>query len=636
MANFVLPYAQLTEVRPQGAILPQAPADIPVFLFCSSKGTNFQIVQLGSQQQGQAEVLFGAGEVREGMYVAAKAPVQTVWVKLPPTAVNASASAIDYSLVTGTAVPGAIGGTISDGYDVVVKITTGGTIGTSYSYQVSLDGGNTFGTIINVTTSLSMAITGTLNGVSIATSITVALTTSQTFITGDIFKFWTQPASASILPKTITRVASSSASLTPSGTPNDRYQVVMVFQTLQGTTGTVGVGGANAITYTYSLDGGLTFTNPQALPLNGAAVLVDHKDSAGNTIQTGLTVTAGAGTIDNLDQITFSTTPPVPAWADIATAMDLVRASNATWSFFVVCGFGPVATRNSAETKMQSYAASGRFTATFLQGRDRITGETVTGSAGNVLGDLAWSGRITGTGTDGWGASVGNRTAPSFGAIRVTDPNTGRRQRRSYQVQLLSQLLAFTPDTNPGEYDNGPLSPDTSIVDVNGAPAEHDARTNTSIHALGGNVIRTWEGEQGVIPGLWPSDGHLMSADGDMTDITQRRVLNLADAAMVVAMRSSILGKYGVAPTTARAPLVAGQLFPWDVTRFNQLLKRQVVAAVAPYVAGGASGIFVAVNPTPLTGGGLVATLQLNGKQYVRAFTATAGFVNPSLLQLSA
>ena len=33
-----------------------------------------------------------------------------------------------------------------------------------------LDGGATFGTIINVTTSTSMAITGTLNGVSIATT----------------------------------------------------------------------------------------------------------------------------------------------------------------------------------------------------------------------------------------------------------------------------------------------------------------------------------------------------------------------------------------------------------------------------------------------------------------------------------
>ena len=49
--SFILPYVSLGEVKPAGVILPQAPADIPVFLFCSSKGTNFVPNGLGSQQQ---------------------------------------------------------------------------------------------------------------------------------------------------------------------------------------------------------------------------------------------------------------------------------------------------------------------------------------------------------------------------------------------------------------------------------------------------------------------------------------------------------------------------------------------------------------------------------------------------------
>jgi hypothetical protein len=632
--SFVLPYVQLTEVKPQGAILPQAPANVPVFLFCSSAGTNFQFVQLGSQQQAAAEVLFGAGPWREGAYIAAKTPVQTGWMKVPATAVSASASAVDHSGVTGTATHFTVGGTILDGYDVVVIFTVGGTFGTSYTYKVSLDGGATFGTPIAVTTSLTMAITGTLNGVSIATGITVTLTTTETVITNDVIKFWTQPASATILPTTITRVNSSTSTLTPSGTPNDKYDFTVIFYTGQGTTGTIGGGGANALSYSYSLDG-VTFSDPAAVPLNGVIVLADHRDTSGVTNQTGVTLTCGAGTLDNLDQITFSTTPPVPSAADLQTAMDTVRnTSGAVWSFFYACGSVPVATRNSLETKAQNFAASGRFTDVYLQGRDRITGETVTSSAGNLLGDLAWSGRITATGTDGWGASVGNRTPPSFGYIRITCPLTGRRSRRPFNAQLVSQLLAYTPDTNPGEYDNGPLSADTAIVDKNGQLAEHDGRINPSIFAIGGNVIRTWEGEEGLEAGLWPGDGHLMSASGDITDITQRRVLNLADAALVVAMRGQILQKFGVAPSTARSPLVAGQIFPWDLKRMTQALTQQVVSAVSAYVAGGAGGIFISINPTPQTGGILLVTMQLNGKQYVRGFQASAGFVNPALFGL--
>lgn len=631
-ANFALPYATLTELPPQGALLPIAPADIPVFLFCSSTGTPFTVTSLGSQQQAAAEVIYGAGPVREGGYIAAKTPVQTVWVKVPATGVAASASAIDHSLVTGTLIPGAITGTISDGYDVWVKCTTTGTTGTSYSYAVSLDGGSTYGTPISVTTSLSMAITGTLNGTSIATTMLVALTTAQTFTQGDVFKFWTQPASASVLPLTTTRVASSTSAPAVTGTPNDGYEPFFTFGTLQGTTGTVGVLGPNAITYTFSLDGGITTSNPALLSSSGVIVIPDHRDSGGVTNQTGLTLTMGAGTIDAGDTIAFRTTPPVMSFADIATAMDAVRNSQALWSFFYLCGSVTATTRNSIETKVQQYAASGRFTWCSVQGRDLITGERVAASTGNLLGDLAWSGRIASTGTDGWAGSFGNRTPGNFGYARVTDPLTGRRQRRPSALHEITQALAFTPDTNPGQYSNGPLSSDVSIVDRNGVNAEHDARINPQIYALGGNVLRTWEGEQGILPGLWCADGHLFSADGDMTDLTQRRILNQADASLLVAMRQFVLGKYGVNPSTARNGLVAGNVSPPEIVRITQVLRTQVVADVSAYLSGSAGGVFIVLNPVPGVGGALSCTMQLLGKNYIRGFKASAGFVSAALL----
>jgi hypothetical protein len=217
-----LPAASLTELAPTGQIAQQAPADVCAFLGCCTTGTNDAINSFGPQYLTGILATYVAGPlVDEGGYCANKVPVPTVFCKLPATAVAASASAIT-TTGTGTALAalGAIGGTIKDGFDVLIAITVGGTIGTSYTYKVSLDGGSTYGTPIAVTTSLTMAITGTLNGMSIATGITLDLTpaSGDTFVTGDTIAFWTQPASASILTTTITRVASSTSTLVFSGT----------------------------------------------------------------------------------------------------------------------------------------------------------------------------------------------------------------------------------------------------------------------------------------------------------------------------------------------------------------------------------------------------------------------------------
>src|SRR6185369_5738555 len=116
--------------------------------------------------------------------------------------------------VTGDINP-SITGTPYDSYEITVECTTSGTTGTSFSYKIATsvdaNGDPVFGSPINVTTALSFAIAGT--------GLTVHYSTGRTFTSGDVFTFYTLPASASILPSTMTRVGSSTSAITVEGSP---------------------------------------------------------------------------------------------------------------------------------------------------------------------------------------------------------------------------------------------------------------------------------------------------------------------------------------------------------------------------------------------------------------------------------
>jgi len=621
-----LPSATLTENPPAGQIAATAPADVACYIGCASAGTNFAIEDFGPQYLAGITSTFVNGPlVSDGGYVANKTPVQTVFVKVPATSVSASASAINTSGIAGTAVPGAIGGTILDGYDVVVVITTAGTIGTSYAYKVSLDGGSTFGTPISVTTSLSMAITGTLNGVSIATGITVALTTSQTWDLGDTFSFWTQPASASILPQTTTRagMGSSTSTYTLSGTPNNEYEVLVNF--LVG-----GTEGQTGIQFEYSLDGGLNWYPATNLPTGGAYVL---QDGAGSS---GLTLTVGSGTVGAGDTLYARTTAPVPQFADVQTAMNAVRNWNGVWSFFVLCGRSTRAMRDSIESLMQTYATNGRYTFCAVSARDRITGETVAASQNNVAGDEAWSARLN---TE-WSTSAGNRTPPHAGSARFTQPvYPAWQSRRSVALGYVGRVVGITPDRDPGDRtlpNNGALSADTHITDLNsGALTEHDARLNPALYQIGFNVLRTWYGETGLQPGVFPAGGRLMSAATDIQRWCHRRVLNLADAAIQTAAQNQILSRFSLWPATVRTPYKGGDIYEPDRLNILKQLYLAVLNAVRPYVSNPTSGgITVTVTPTPAVVGGNTTVFydcQLVWKDIIDSMVGSIGFTNPAL-----
>lgn len=636
----------LNEVAPTGQIAQTAPADICCFIGCASSGNAFQIYDFGAQALANIVSTFTNGPLcAEGGYDANKVPVPTVFVRVPATAVSAASSAVTYT-GTGTAASFVVGGTIADGWDIVIKVTTGGTIGTSFSTSISLDGGATFSTPVANATALAIAITGAYNGVTIATGITLTLTTSQTLALNDTIAFWTQPASASILTTTVTRVLSSTSTLVFSGTPADAYHIVVQFLT----SGTEGVG--NTITFWVSLDGGLSFGGVQQLNTGGTYLIPDGAGSS------GVTITVGSGTITALDMVSAKTTAPVPAFADVQTAKNAVRNWSGSWSFFHLTGYSSRAMRDSIEGLDQTYAVSGRFTWTSLSARDRITGENVHTSANNVAGDQAWTTRVAAE----WGTSIGNRTPPLAGSVYCTSPIGGslssgsaRQNRRPNGVAYTPRVIGISPDTAPGDRslpNDGACSSDILITVPTsgiiapqnpGALSEHDGRLNPMLINLGFNICRTYFGETGLAPGVYLEAGYLMSSPTDIQLWAWRRVLNLADSAMFAEMGRQLLSRLPINPATQPPPYNPGDIDPIVVNNLTSALFNAVRDKVRLYVsAGGAAngkgGITVTVNPTPGTSGGnpvVFASAQLVGKKILGTFSAGIGFTNPSLTAIT-
>jgi hypothetical protein len=394
-----------------------------------------------------------------------------------------------------------------------------------------------------------------------------------------------------------------------------------------------------------SLDGGLNFGSVQQLNTGGTYLI---PDGAGST---GVTITVGAGTITALDQVAAKTTAPVAQYSDVAVAMNAIRNWSGSWAFFMLCGRSTRAMRDSIETLQQTYSTNGRYTYAVVSARDRIAGETVSASPNNVSGDLAWSARLIAE----WGTSAGNRTPPQAGSARVTLPATGRQSRRSVALQYVPRIIGITPDCDPGNRtlpSGGACSSDTLItVPTSGAVApanpgaliEHDARLNPSLYGQNFNVLRTYYGETGLQPGVFPAGGRLMSVSTDIQRWQHRRVLNLADAAEFTYMTNNLLRTLPINPATMRAPYNPGDLAPWVVASLTQGLYLAVRNAVGNFLSAGNSpngkgGITVTVNPTPAVVSGntvVYQNTQLVWKDTLDTFSGTIGFTNPALVTSS-
>ena len=597
-----VPAAILRYLAPGGAFAPQGSSAIAVYLGCSSKGPLMTPTPFGARQYSAPIGTFGCGPMpKESAYPSAKVAKEFVCIRLPKVSVSAFKSPLDVTgLASNSTATPSLAGTPLDGYDARLEVTAGGTLGTTgISTRYSLDGGLTWTSPAALGTALSVVLTGT--------GLTLTLgTSSQSLHTGDVIAWYTLPASAALLPLTYTRADASTGTITPSGSPEDGYEVDLEIET----GGTAGVAG---MVVRYSLDGGNVWSKSTQLNTSTTLVLQDGSESSGITL-------TFSGDFDAGDAARFTTTPPAWQWSDASTALDTLRnSSNLKWSFLAFTGYARQPAAASAGSKLEGWAAGTRFSWAALSARDRGTYES----------DAAWSARLL---AEYVPAQADIRTMVFAGSARVTCPITGRRNRRSSCAAVIARLIGYPEQIDPGEKDLGPLSSDVAIHDPDtGALDEHDARVNSSLHDANFATLRTWEAEEGLEPGVFPTGGPVMGPAGDIQRITYTRVLNLASYAYQQAMQLQLVKSFRVWPSTVRAPWVADNVREDDARAIEQAIRLRLEKATA----GKVSAISVILNRTPVSLGSgkwkLLCDVKITGLEYIDNFEGTIGFTDPAL-----
>jgi hypothetical protein len=593
-----LPSADVQEQPAGPSLAPSSSARAFVTFGCSSKGPLFTPTPIGVSLSTLTGT-FGCGPgVKAHAYNTAQTGAQGIFIRLPATAVAAYLSAVDTTGIVGGNLTPTVSGTPLDGFDVVVVFTVGGTVGVAgIFYKVSTDGGRTFGNATALGTATSINLTSSVG-------VTITLTAAQTVSANDSFEFYTLPASQSVLPATVTRVNTSTATLTPSGTPNDAYEIRVEFLT-SGTVGTAG------ITYRYSLDGGRTFTAALALGVANSIALSDGSESS------GVSIALGAGTLDGGDKITFNTTGPEWQGSDASTGLTALRSSNLLWSFLHGVGTVDASKAGTIGSILAGWAAKTKFAFAMLSARD-------WGSTREP--ETSWITRLLAA----WNAYSDTRIAIGAGYGRITCPVTGRQNRRPVTWPAVSRVVSVNPQVDLAQKSLGSLSSDVRIHDTTtGALLEHDARINSALHDGRFITFRTYEDE----PGVFFTRGNLMGPSNDIQRLAYRRVLNIVNEVYQKAMIEQLESPFRRWGPRVKAPFKPGDIHEADAKRIELAIKTALRSQVV--ATGMVSDIEVRLNRTPISIGPgqwrLECDVKITGLGYIDNVVGRVGFIDPVL-----
>lgn len=584
---------ELSEAPPGVAAGATADTRVAVTIGPASKGSNYTPLPFSSSSSIASQHGCGPGP-KAAAYAQAKSGKPGIFIAVPKTARAATTSAIDKTAITGTLDP-TVTGTPNDGYDVRVVCTAGGTIGSAgISLKWSLDGGKTFTAPAPLGTATTLVLTGT--------GLTLNFTAPQTLAANDAFGFWTYPASASVLPITVTRKGSSTSAITVSGTPEDAYRVR--FEVRAG--GTIGTAG---ILVRYSLDAGRTWSPEIALGTANTLDLQDGKEDS------GINIDFGAGTLEAGDAATFATTAPEAQAADILTALDVLKSSALTWGFLHVVGEISPSDAGSIAGRIGPWASGARRTFTVLAPRDRASHES----------DASWSTRVAAQ----WSAFVSSRVAPFAGYSLVTCPITGRKDRRPLSWNAVARILKRPPQIELGRVRDGVLESDVEIHDSSGRLVEHDGNDNATLANARFGVARTYDRRPGIF--LWIA--RVMGAASDIQRLTYRRILDVAGDTLRDALLDSLednLPRWGA---RVKSPFKPGDIREDEAVRLEGRVRAAMRAALVS--AGMASDVEVTLNRTPTSIGPqqweLSWEVKITAPIYIDGLKATYGITDPAL-----
>lgn len=405
-----------------------------------------------------------------------RASAKAIFIRRTHTAV-ASTKTIDETGVTGTSTL-TLTGTANEAYDITFTVTSGGTIGTSnVGYRLVINGTTTTGTIT------SPAATLTLTGTGMTLNFTVG-----TLVTNDVATIFSTDPSPAIL--SLVKSGGGTLTVAASGAPVETINGRVEFLN----SGTVGVDGGQ---YRVSLDGGSTWQPTANLGVSDTIELFDRRVDE-TTTTTGVTLQfVDTETFDATTVITFRTTAPRVAIADVLLAIDVAAASSFKqrgWKFYHIVGNYSASEMAQVQTKLNTLQSAKQWNYAMMSFRDKRPHET----------EDAW---ITSIVADRETVNL-NRVASYAGYCRTfTCPLTNRLDRRPAAWLDAVRRLCVEINVESGRKKDGPLGSEVNgkvggegssgdiTLYADGERLEYDADVDSTLPDARISTLRTFANE---------------------------------------------------------------------------------------------------------------------------------------------
>jgi len=390
---------------------------------------------------------------------------------------------------------------------------------------------------------------------------------------------------------------------TPSGTsgtfPYDDYNVIVTC--VVG--GTLGLSG---VSYTYSLDGGVTTSAIIALGTATTLVIPNSGVSIDFT-HTSNTLVAG-------DTVTFTTTGPKLTSGDITTALEALRVSALPWEGVIVDRIDATASSaaevGALDTWLAGLEAVGKFRFFALNARAINSGETEAQYLTAMTTAMASAASIRGI----VGADVGDSVSTL----------TGLKLARPTSMFVMARAMGDDISTDPAYVAEGALS-NCAILDSRGNPRHHNEAAYQGLDAIRLTTLRTIDSRTGV----YCTNANIVSSPGsDYVYLQHARVMNKACELAFQALTTQL--SRGI-PKQAKADPNTGAVYIQEgAARVLEALVQVELNAqlVTPRRVSGAK--FALSRTDDLSsnqGATLTGTIEIQALAYAKGFSVNAKFV---------
>lgn len=394
----------------------------------------------------------------------------------------------------------------------------------------------------------------------------------------------------------VTTVAFGTSVPTATGTPTDDFSVKLTI-VAGGTVGTTG------ITYTYSLDGGLTQSAVQSL---GTATSITIADA-------GVVIALAAGTLLANGTASFSTTGAISTDADLPASLEALRVTSQPFECVLFHGIAGSGTISLIDTWLKALAVTGRFKLAVVTCRARAaTGETEAQYKTAMQAIFAAA------------ASTDIVVCADRGDVISSIPGratSGVTQARPVGWAVAARLMRI-PIGSDAAYVNDQQVSQFAIVDSRANPKYHDEYMYPGLDDLRLTTLRTFDGKQGS----YITNANLFSASGsDYVYAQHARCINRA-CEIAYAILTGQLSR-GVKKATKAGPNGERYIAEGDALRIEGVAN----GAISAELDGQVDAIRFAVSRTDNIasnqGAVVTGTIHIVALAYIKRFTVTAGFV---------